>query len=232
MFNTLSGIRNINLQFSPGLIYGIIGYNGAGKTTLLNCLEGLYIPTAGVVYHNDIRTTDERAFLKMRRNIAFLPSDDYLYPKLTCMENIELATLLRNGKTKLLKETKELIAWFEADTFLQKRFMDCSTGMKKKIQIIISLIGEINTIIWDEPNDGLDIVSNMKIKELLKYYKGKNAIILFSCHVIEFLEHFIDHCVLLKDGEVIEDAPVKSFGSLRELYLNNIDKNKVSFPLV
>jgi ABC-type multidrug transport system ATPase subunit len=232
MFTASSGIKNINLHFSSGVIYGIIGYNGAGKTTLLNCLEGLYIPRSGVVYHNDIKTTDEREFLKIRRRIAFLPSEDYLYPKLTCMENIEFATILRTGKNKLLKATKELIAWFEADPFLHKRFMDCSTGMKKKIQIIISLIGEINTIIWDEPNDGLDIVSNMKIKELLKYYKNKNVTILFSCHVIEFLDNFIDHCVLLKDGEVMEDVPVKSCGSLQALYLRHSGKNDVSLPFV
>ncbi|MHB9293740.1 hypothetical protein Holit_02870 [Hollandina sp. SP2] len=60
--------------------------------------------------------------------------------------------------------------------------MDCSTGMKKKIQIIISLIGEIDTIIWDNSNEGLDIVLNMKRKELLKYYKCRNTTILFlSC---------------------------------------------------
>jgi ABC-type multidrug transport system ATPase subunit len=232
MFTASSGIKNINLRFSPGVIYGIIGYNGAGKTTLLNCIEGLYIPDSGAVYHNDIRTTDDREFLRIRRRTAFLPSDDYLYPKLTCFENIELATILRTGKNKLLKATNELIAWFEADAFLQKRFMDCSTGMKKKIQIIISLIGEIDTIIWDEPNDGLDIVSNMKIKELLKYYKEKNTTILFSCHMIEFLDNFIDHCVLLKDGELAADAPVKNFGTLRELYLNHIDKNDLSLPFV
>jgi ABC-type multidrug transport system ATPase subunit len=232
MFNASSGIKNINLRFLPGIIYGIIGYNGAGKTTLLNCLEGLYIPSSGNVYHNDVRTTDEKEFLKMRKRIAFLPSDDYLYPKLTCMENIEFATILRTVENKLLKATNELIIWFEADDFLQKRFMDCSTGMKKKIQIIISLIGEIDTIIWDEPNDGLDIVSNMKIKELLKYYKGKNATVLFSCHVIEFLDNFIDHCVLLKEGEVIEDAPVESFSSLQELYLNHLGKNNLSLPFI
>jgi ABC-type multidrug transport system ATPase subunit len=230
MFNASSGIKNINLRFLPGVIYGVIGYNGAGKTTLLNCLEGLYLPGSGAVYHNDVKTTDENEFMKLRRKIAFLPSDDYLYPRLTCAENIEFATILRTGGNKLLKATRELIAWFEADAFLQKRFMDCSTGMKKKIQIIVSLIGDIDTIIWDEPNDGLDIVSNMKIKELLKYYKTKNTTILFSCHVIEFLDNFVDHCVLLRDGEVAEDAPADSFGSLRELYLNHLDKNGLSLP--
>ncbi|MCL2196750.1 MAG: hypothetical protein FWB77_03965 [Treponema sp.] len=81
--------------------------------------------------------------------------------------------------------------------------------MKKKVQIVISLIGDIDTIIWDEPNNGLDVVSNIKIKNLLKYYRDNNKIILFSSHVIEFLENFTDVCVLLNEGEVIENKEMQ-----------------------
>jgi len=226
LFDTNSGIKDINLQFSPGTIYGIIGYNGSGKTTLLNCIEGLYIPTSGSVSHDDAKTTNDREFLPYRRKIAFLPSDDYLYPRLTCMENIELATILRTGKNKLSPETEELIRYFEIDSFLHKRFMDCSTGMKKKLQIVVSLIGEIDTIIWDEPNDSLDIISNMKIKNLLKHYKSKkNITILFSSHVIEFLNDFVDHCILLHDGNIITDKDMKDIGSLEKLFLSNLPQN-------
>ena len=228
LFNADSGIKDVSLRFSPGIIYGVIGYNGAGKTTLLNCIEGLYTPTSGFVSHNDIKTTDEKEFLPRRRRIAFLPSDDYLYPQLTCMENIELATILRTGKNKLLKETEELIRYFEIDKFLNKRFMDCSTGMKKKTQIVAGLIGEIDAVIWDEPNDGLDIISNMKIKNLLKYYKSKNITIFFSSHVIEFLDNFIDHCVLLQEGEVIENTGIQNIESLEQLFLDHLPQN-ISF---
>ncbi|MDR0322417.1 MAG: ABC transporter ATP-binding protein [Treponema sp.] len=222
LFDAKSGINNINLRFSPGIIYGIIGYNGAGKTTLLNCIEGLHIPTSGSVSHNNIKTTNENDFLPYRRKIAFLPSDDYLYPKMTCMENIELATILRTGKNKLLPETQELIKYFDASDFLHKRFSDCSTGMKKKAQIIISLIGEIDTVIWDEPNDGLDIITNAKIKSLLNNLKSKNVTILFSSHVIEFLDNFIDYYILLKEGNVIKEGEARNLSSLSELFSDSL----------
>ena len=222
LFDANSGIKDINLRFDPGIIYGIIGYNGSGKTTLLNCIEGLYTPTSGCVYHNDIKTTNENDFLAYRRKIAFLPVDDYLYPKLTCMENIELTTILRTGKNKLLKETEDLIKHLEVAPFLNKQFNQCSTGMKKKIQIIASLIGEIDTIIWDEPNDGLDILTNIKIKEILKFYKSKNITILFSCHVIEFLTDFIDHCIIIKDGRITENMEMRNIESLEKLYIGEL----------
>jgi ABC-type multidrug transport system ATPase subunit len=230
LFDGNSGIQNVNAQFSPGCIYGIIGYNGSGKTTLLRCLEGLYAPTSGYIYHNDIKTTEDRLFLPYRRKISFLPADDYLYQKLTCMDNIELATILRTGKNKLLKETEDLIKYFEVKDFLYKKFRDCSTGTKKKIQLIASLTGEIETIIWDEPNDGLDIISNMKIKNLLTYYKSKNVTLIFSCHVIEFLENFIDHCILLKDGRVIANTSADNISSLHELYSSNVAEDELTFP--
>ena len=219
LFSQDAGIRNVNLKFEPGIIYGIIGYNGAGKTTLFNCLEGLYIPTSGFVSHNGIITTDEDDFLQCRRKIAFLPGDDYLYPYMTCMENIELATILKTGKSKLPSETDDLIRHFEADKYLNKTFRDCSSGMKKKVQIIASLIGEIDTIIWDEPNNGLDIVSNIKIKEILKLYKSRNVTVLFSSHVIEFMDNFIDNCILLHEGNVIENTDMHNIESLEKLFI-------------
>ena len=229
MFNENSGIKNINLEFKPGIIYGIIGYNGSGKTTLFNCIEGLYIPTSGFVSHDNIKTTDDKNFPERRRKIAFLPGDDYLYPKLTCRENIELAVILRTGKKIILPETEKLINYFEIDKYINKKFNECSTGMKKKVQIVVSLIGEIETIIWDEPNDGLDIVSNIKIKNILKYYKSKNKTILFSSHVVEFLDNFIDHCILLNEGKVMENTDIKSIGSLELMFLKNIPYEEFEF---
>jgi ABC-type multidrug transport system ATPase subunit len=230
LFDANSGIKEINVQFDSGIIYGIIGYNGAGKTTLLNCIEGLYVPTSGYVYHNGIKTNNEKEFLPYRRKISFVPTADYSYPKLTCMENIELATILRTGKNRILKETQELINYFEISPFLHKKFEQCSTGMRKKVQITASLIGDIDTVIWDEPNDGLDMITNMKIKNILNYYKEKNITIIFSCHVIEFLDNFIDHCILLKDGNIAENKSMEHIDSLEKLYIGHIPENILALP--
>ena len=231
LFYDNSGIKDINLTFSQGTIYGIIGYNGSGKTTLLNCIEGLYIPTEGFVSHNDVKTINEKEFASYRRRIAYLPSDEYLYPRLTCMENIELAAILRTGKKKLTPETEELIRYLEINTYLQKKFKDCSAGMKKKVQIVISLIGDIDTIIWDEPNNGLDIASNIKIKYLLNNYKSKNKIIIVSSHVIEFLDNFIDHCVLLHEGNIVENEKMENITSLEKLFLGNLSEDIMDINL-
>jgi ABC-type multidrug transport system ATPase subunit len=219
VFEGDAGVHDINLDFSPGAIHGVIGANGAGKTTLLRCVEGLYYPTEGRVIHDGVSTGDDREFALKRKRIAFLPNEDFLYPRLSCRENIILANLLRNQREKLDEATRELIVFFEAETYLDKPFGQCSTGMKKKVQIIAALAGEVDTLIWDEPNDGLDILANIKMKELLKRYQAQGKTIIISSHVVEFLEHFIDTCVILRDGTVRDVREGAGIDSLQEHYL-------------
>ena len=71
----------------------------------------------------------------------------------------------------------------------------------------------------------------MKIKNLLKSYKSKNVTIIFSSHVIEFLNDFVDHCILLNEGNIIENKDVKDIGSLETLFLNNLPENILSINL-
>jgi len=230
IFKNDNGIFDINIEFHPGKIYGIIGYNGAGKTTLLRCIEGLYLPTKGRILHDEIDTKNEKQFGKYKPNISYLPTDEYLYENLSCLENIELATILRSGKNKIDNKTKELIQYFEADEYLNKKVKLCSTGMKKKIQLIVSMIGDMNTIIWDEPNDGLDIVSNIKLKKLINYYKEKNKIVIISSHVAEFMDNFIDYYILLKKGHIIDQNEYKNIKSLNELLFEHIESNTLDLP--
>jgi len=70
----------------------------------------------------------------------------------------------------------------------------------------------------------------MKIKNLLKYYKSKNVTMLFSCHVIEFLDGFIDTCILIKDGEIAENTEIQNIASLEKLYLGHLPQDVLSSP--
>jgi ABC-type multidrug transport system ATPase subunit len=230
LFSPETGIKNINITFEPGIIYGIIGYNGAGKTTLLRCLEGLYAPTSGYVCHDGVLTTQYKKFVENRKNISFLPTEEYLYKKLTCLENIELSTILRTGKKKIEKKTLDLINYFDAAPYLNKTFGDCSTGMKKKVQIIISLIGRIETLIWDEPNDGIDILTTIKLKKLIQYYKKNNITVLITSHVVEFLAGVADYIILIKDGEIVEQTDLINVTSLEDLYLKHLPEEIPDVP--
>jgi len=95
--------------------------------------------------------------------------------------------------------------------------------MRKKLQLILSLTGEVDTILWDEPNDGLDLLANLKLKKLLEWYKGRGATILISCHVLEFLRDFIDEAVILREGRVAARVTGRDQAALEEVYLGGVD---------
>ena len=219
LFGENAGIRDIDLSFEPGRIYGIIGANGSGKTTLLRCIEGLYYPGSGTVTHDGVGTREHGEFALKRKGISYLPTDDFCYPGLSCRENIMLTNVLRNNTEKFDTGTEEIIGLFEMGEYLDRPFEQCSTGMKKKVQIAASLVGNVDTIIWDEPNDGLDILANIKMKELLGRFRAQGKTVILSSHVVEFLEHFIDICIILKDGTVGDVRESGGIVSLQEHYL-------------
>jgi len=103
--------------------------------------------------------------------------------------------------------------------------------LERQARDIDNLLGDISPLLpyFDTKNDGLDIISNIKIKNLLKYYKEKNIIILLSSHVIEFMDNFIDYCVLLQEGEIIDDRNMQSIASLEKLFLKNLSNDAVAF---
>jgi ABC-type multidrug transport system ATPase subunit len=226
LFEGGAGIHELTLDFSPGRIYGIIGANGAGKTTLFRCLEGLYHLSSGSITYDAVSTTDNRQFSLKRKHIAYLPTEDFLYPKLTCAENISLGTILRTGSERLLPETKQLIDYFEIGSYLQKPFGQCSTGMKKKVQIITSLAGHIETVIWDEPNNGIDILANIQMKKLLKQYRQQGKTIIISSHVIEFLDCFIDRCIIMHEGRIADERESREIQSLQDHYIRILNSRQ------
>jgi ABC-type multidrug transport system ATPase subunit len=102
--------------------------------------------------------------------------------------------------------------------------------MKKKVQIIISLIGRIETLIWDEPNDVIDILTNIKLKKLIQYYKKNNITVLITSHVVEFLAGIADYIILIKDGEIVEQTDLTNVTSLEALYLKHLPEEIPDVP--
>ncbi len=219
LFPNSRGIFDIELRLEPGTIYGIVGANGAGKTTLLRCLNGLALPTSGTVRRGGADIWDHVGFSTVRRTTSYVPTEDYFYEKLSCRENIELAAILRTKKRTLPAAVEALLDYFELRSVLDGRFGDCSTGERKKAQVVGSLVSPVDTLIWDEPNDGIDILSNMKLKRLLERYRDAGKYVIVSSHVIEFLDDLVDRLILLHDGRVVAEASRYEVDSLRDFYL-------------
>lgn len=191
----------IQLQCKPGEINGIVGENGAGKTTLFKCIAGLESHTGEIKY-----TTTT-----IKNTIGFLETNPKFLSKITGKEYLQLICNARSIKHVNFDEQNifELPLEEYAETY--------STGMKKKLALTGVLLQNNEIFILDEPFNGVDIQSNLIIKELLNKLKEKGKIVLLSSHIFSTLQDTCDHLHYLKAGKIKKSVENKNFHLIENL---------------
>lgn len=202
IYSSGSGVRNISVKWQSG-INGFIGKNGAGKTTIMKLIMGLLAADSGDIVINGNSITRNRDKFRWRKDIGFCPSEDYFYGDLTGKDNLEYICLLRTGKKKLASAFVEMVERLEVDKYWRLPFSKYSSGMKKKVQLLASLIEEPNIVIWDEPINGVDIVASIEIRNMLLEMRKKGKVVLVSSHYPEFVDGILDSLAIIDNGAII-----------------------------
>ncbi len=209
-------LQNINVAFEPGKVYGIIGENGAGKTTLFNCLAGLENYDGAVTYSNGI----------LKNVLGFLPTDLFFFSKITGKEYLQLLCNARKIKLDNIEDQNIF------DLPLNEFAEIYSTGMKKKLAITAVLLQQNKVFILDEPFNGVDIQSNLLIKEVILKLKSLNKIIIISSHIFSTLKETCDQLHLLKVGQIVKSVFKNEFDLMEEdlkdiIFISKVDKLKL-----
>ncbi len=204
-------------------IVGLLGENGAGKTTLIKLLLGLLVPTEGEIFINQNNLWETNNCYKIKDLIGYLPNESYFFDKFTGTQNLEYISLLRSGKKNEYKKYMEYIKYFGIDDRMEDLFKSYSTGIKQKFQFIGSLINDPKILILDEPHNGLDVVSNIKLKKILEDYKKKGHLIILSSHMIELIENICDEVLILHEGVLVDKIAIQKNINLTEIYLNKTE---------
>ncbi|HLP14528.1 MAG TPA: ATP-binding cassette domain-containing protein [Flavobacteriales bacterium] len=193
-------VKNINLDFEPGNVYGIVGENGAGKTTLFRCLAGLE------TYEGIISC----ATGALKNNLGFLPADLFFFSKITGMEYIRL---LCNARKKNIQhiERKNIF-----DLPLGQYASTYSTGMQKKLALTAILLQENDYFILDEPFNGVDIQSNILIAEIILELKKLGKTIVLSSHIFSTLSTTCDMLHLIHNGSISHSVKKEDFNQLED----------------
>lgn len=193
-------LKNIDLTFRAGAITGIAGENGSGKTTLFRCVAGLEKHQGTIRYAgNSIKDTT-----------GFLPTNPYFLSKMTGREYLRLMTNARQVRIDDLDHRNlfDLPLDQYADTY--------STGMKKKLALTAILLQRNDIFILDEPFNGVDIQSNMVIREILVKLKELGKIIIISSHVFSLIGETCDVLHQIRDGEIIRSGGREMFALIEE----------------
>ncbi|KDP31226.1 hypothetical protein JCGZ_11602 [Jatropha curcas] len=195
-------VRGLSLALSPGECFGMLGPNGAGKTSFISMMIGLTKPTSGTacVQGLDIQTHMEWIYTSM----GVCPQHDLLWETLTAREHLLFYGRLKNLKGSALKQAVEeslrsvnLCNGGVAD----KQAGKYSGGMKRRLSVAISLIGEPKVVYMDEPSTGLDPASRSNLWNVVKHAKQHSAIIL-TTHSMEEAEALCDRLGIFVDGSL------------------------------
>ena len=198
-------LHNISYVFGKGKVVGILGKNGAGKTTLFRNIIGWYQP-----YEGEILLNSEPI---QKQDVSFLETEPYFYPY---MKGKEYLQLVHSEKEKEMNLYADIL-----NIPLDRLVENYSTGMKKKLAFIATLLQNRSVIILDEPFNGVDIESNEIFKKIIEKEK-ENKIILLSSHILGTLLENCDEVCYLKEGQINATFPKIKFEELQNLFKGEI----------
>lgn len=200
LYDQTHGIKSISTMINPCEITAIIGPNGVGKTTLVKCIAGLLQVSQGEILLSGISTSNRIC----KPQIGYIQNDLDFYQKMTIYEILDfICTIKFSGKFR-----DEISPYLKKYTLYDQRnsyINELSMGMKKKLSIIMALIGDPKLILMDEPTNGVDTYGILQLKEDLTKCCYNGSIIIITSHVLDFLEKICSRCIFLKNGMISKD---------------------------
>ena len=198
---TKVAVDNLSFTAYKGEIFGLLGPNGAGKTTTLRMLATLIKPDSGsaTVCGKSI-ISDETG---VRRKIGFLTSElkledaftpEYLFDFFSGLYGID------KGVTQARKFA--LFQKFGIDAFKSQKYGNLSTGMKQKVALVVSIAHDPEFIIFDEPTNGLDVLTARVVTDFLQELKKDGKTIILSTHIFSLVEKLCDRVGILIEGKL------------------------------
>lgn len=205
-----AAVNDVSFTAQPGCITGLLGANGSGKTTLMRLISGLLTPDDGSISICGVDA--HRHLVAAKQHLGMLLGGDIsLYSRLTAYENIMYFAQLQNvPPSECERRIAELSDMLGMNDYLHRRVAGMSRGMRQKIAFCRTVIHNPDVLLLDEPSTGLDIYSVRDVETFIQYYKSQGKTILLSTHNAHEIETLCDHILILKDGQLIADAPYET----------------------
>lgn len=197
-YGATAALTKVDLNVTPGSVYGLVGPNGAGKTTLLGVLSGLRTATAGSI---EIESAQ----------IAVLPDTPHFDPWLTAREVVDLARALGTNSSRNIDELLELTGIADAADRAVGGF---SRGMLQRLGLAATLVGDPDLVLLDEPCSALDPLGRREVLDLIARLRGE-ATVVFSSHILADVQEVCDTVGILRQGRLIFE------GRLNDLLVGN-----------
>ncbi|MCI9281518.1 MAG: ATP-binding cassette domain-containing protein [Bacilli bacterium] len=204
-YGDIKAVDDLSFTIEPGEIFGLLGVNGAGKTTTFRMIMGLLEPNKGSITIND-----KKIDYKLVEKIGFLTEERSLLTKLTVKEQVIYYGTLKGMKEKdILKKLDYWLDRFGVSDYKERKIKELSKGNQQKIQFITAIIHEPDLLVLDEPFTGLDPINVESFMSVIREFKQKGKMIIFSSHRMEHVELFCEKLVILKKGRAVLSGNLK-----------------------
>lgn len=228
-FGDVRALNGVSLNVRTGSVFGLLGPNGAGKTTLVRIMTTLLEPDDGEVYIAGVDVVKEPA--RVRTYIGLAGQYAAVDENLTGFENLEMVGRLYHiGRKDASKRAKFLLELFDLADAGKRLLKTYSGGMRRRLDLAASLIGEPKVLFLDEPTAGLDPKSRLELWGVIKRLAAGGTTVLLTTQYLEEADHLADTVAVINHGRLIaEGSPdeLKSRvgGDVLELHL--VDKRRI-----
>lgn len=204
-FGETVAVRDLTLEVEQGQVYGFLGPNGSGKTTTIGMLMGILRPTAGT-FRLFGKAPDE-GLDRVRQRVGATLEQPNFYPYLSGRQNLGLVAEVKGAGDREVDASLERVGLAGRKT---DKFGAYSLGMKQRLALAATMLGDPDLIILDEPANGLDPEGMREIRRIIQRLGAGGTTIFLSSHLLWEVERTCTHVAVLDHGEVVRSGPVET----------------------
>ena len=217
-FGKLKILDNVSLSVDHGDVFCLLGPNGSGKTTMINCILSLLKPQSG-----NIKLFEQENIIAAKKRIGVIMEEDGFYLDMSAEKNLKVVCLIKGVSFDVIPKLLEKVDLTE---HRKKRVKKLSQGMRKRLAIASSLIGDPELLIWDEPYNSLDPLGFKFMRELISELQAKGKTIFISTHLLDEAQRSGTKVGLIYKGQIKEildkQQIVRNYGSMNEFFFHNM----------
>lgn len=208
-YHAVHAVAGVSFQIDQGEMVAFLGPNGAGKTTTLKLLSGLIYPSAGeatVLGHIPWK----REIAYRRRFALVMGQKNQLWWDLPAQESFRLhKEIYRIDPADFERRLDELTALLEVKKLVGQPVRELSLGERMRMELIAALLHRPDVLLLDEPTIGLDVVSQRKVQDFLKFYQAEQKLtVLLTSHYMKDVQALCHRAIIINEGEIKHDGPL------------------------
>ena len=202
-YGPVRALQDVSFEVPRGSVFGILGPNGSGKTTLLGIVMDIIKASAGNYLWNGQPGSNE-----MRKQIGTLLETPNFYHYLSGEKNLQIAAAIKERGKEDIPKVLEIVNLTQRK---RSKFSTYSLGMKQRLAIASTLLGDPDILVFDEPTNGLDPAGIAEIRELMKELSRQGKTIIMASHILDEVEKVCTHVAIIQKGVL------KTVGSVNEV---------------